>query len=281
MVVESAALATAAVEGGTAIEGAAVAKGAVEGVTAAEGAVGVVRQVGEISDFIEKVEPIKEFPNYLEDATRVLEPDMGKIQEVTLDAIEQSNIEKAAEKIDETSQKLRELTEAEKQKLREENNLPENLLDAIRADENGNYRVKCINERYKDMENPDTGIRYVEKTITVNGVEITVVVPEFPSIFDVEIPLEIWEKGDTAIFKYCTEKLKEYLDANPEAKANFTPEQLDIIEKICSGEIRNPRIPGFTWHHSEIPGKMQLVDFKSHFDTRHTGGDFLWCGGIR
>ena len=280
MVLEGAALATTAIEGGTVIEGAAIAEGVVEGVAATEGIANAVKQAGEIPTILEKVEP-KEFPDLGEETTKVLEPDMSEIQEITLDAIEQSNIEKVATKIDETSQKLRELTEEEKQKLREENNLPENLLDAIRVDENGNYRVKCINEKYKDMENPDTSIRYVEKTITVNGVEITVVVPEFPSIFDVEIPPEIWEKGDAAIFKYCTEKLKEYLDANAEAKANFTHEQLDIIEKICSGQIRNPRIPGFTWHHSEIPGKIQLVDFKTHFDTRQTGGDFLWCGGIR
>jgi len=265
------------------IEGATLAAAAVEGesVAVAEGTVGGIKQISEISDFIEKVEPIEEFPNHHEGALKVLEPNMIEIQEVTLDAVEQANIEKAKAKIDETSQQLRELTEEEKQKLREKNNLPENLIDAIRVDENGNYKVKCINERYKGVENPDTGIRYVEKTIIVNGVEMTVVVPEFPCVFDVEIPPEIWEKGDAAIFKYCTEKLKEYLDANPEAKANFTFEQLDIIEKICSGEIRNPRIPGFTWHHSEIPGKMQLVDFKTHFDTRHTGGDFLWCGGIR
>lgn len=262
--IESITLAAATAESGTAIERVAAARGA-----------------GEMPDSIEKVEPIVESTNRLEDTTIVLEPDMGVIQEVSLEAIEQANIEKAEAKIDETSQSLRELAEEEKQKLREENSLPENLIDAIRVDENGNYKVKCINEKYKGMENPDTGIRYVEKTITINGVEITVVVPEFPSIFDVEIPSEIWEKGDTAIFKYCTEKLKEYLDANPEAKANFTSEQLDIIEKICSGEMRNPRIPGFTWHHSEIPGKIQLVDFKTHFDTRHTGGDFLWCGGIR
>ena len=230
---------------------------------------------------LKETELNEEYPNRLEDTIKVLEPDMDVIQEVSLDAIEQANFEKAEAKIDETSQSQRELTEAEKQKLREENSLPENLIDAIRVDENGNYKVKCINEKYKDMENPDTGIRYVERTITVKGVEITVVVPEFPDIFDIDIPPEIWENGDTAIFKYCTERLKEYLDANPEAKANFTSGQLDIIEKICSGEIQNPRIPGFTWHHSEIPGKMQLVDFKTHFDTRHTGGDFLWCGGIR
>lgn len=257
------------------IESAAMAVGVVESATVAERVATVAEQIGEIPNFIEQVEPIREFPNHPEGVIKVLEPDMGEIQEVTLDAIEQANIEKATAKINETSQKLRELTEEEKQKLREENNLPESLLDAVRVDENGNYKVKCINERYKDMENPDTGIRYVEKTITVNVVEITVVVPEFPSIFDVEIPPEIWEKGDTSIFKYCTEKLCAYLNEHPEMKSNFTPEQLKAIERDM------PRVPGMTWHHSETPGKMQLVDFKTHFDTRHTGGDFLWCGGIR
>lgn len=153
MLIESAALATAAIEGGTAIEGVVVAEGVVEG------AANVVKLSGKISDFIEKVEVVEEFPNHLEETTKILEPDMGEIQEVTLDAIEQANMEKAAAKIDETSQNLRELTEEEKQKLREENNLPGNLLDAIRADEDGNYKVKCINERYKNMENPDTGKR--------------------------------------------------------------------------------------------------------------------------
>ncbi len=257
------------------IESTTLAAATVEGRTAIESAVGVVKQAGEMPDFIEKVKSIEEVPNRLENVTKVLEPDMSVIQEVSLDAIEQTNIEKVKAKIDETSQLLRELTKEEKQKLREKNNLPENLIDAIRVDENGNYKVKCINEKYKGMENPDTGIRYVEKTITVNGVEITVVVPEFPSIFDVEIPSEIWEKGDTAIFKYCTEKLRIYLHEHPELKSNFTPEQLRAIERSM------PRIPGMTWHHSETPGKMQLVDFKTHFDTRHTGGDFLWCGGIR
>lgn len=281
MLLEGAALAATAVESGAVIEGVAVAEGIAESAAVVEGTVDVVKHIGEISDFVEEVQPIKEFPDHLEELPKVLEPNLEEIKEFSLDAVEQINIEKAEIKANEGIKELRELTEEEKEKLREENHLPENLINAIRVDENGNYRIKCINEKYKDMENPETGIRYVEKTITVNGVEIAVVVPEFPSIFEVDIPPEIWEKGDTAIFRYCTEKLKEFLDANPEAKANFTSEQLDIIEKIYSGEIRNPRIPGFTWHHSEIPGKMQLVDFKIHFDTRHTGGDFMWCGGIR
>ena len=268
MLIEATALAAAAAEGGTAIEGAAVAEGAVEGAAVAEGTVNILEQADKIPNILENIESIEE-------SAKVLEPSMSDIQEVTLDAIEQSNIEKAAAKVDETIQKLRELTEEEKQKLREEHNLPENLLKAIRVDEAGNYYVKCTNEKYNGLEHPETGIPFTEKTIEINGVKITVVVPEFPCLFETDIPPEIWTKGDAEVFKHCTEKLRDYLNEHPEQKANFTPDQLRMIEKGM------PRIPGLTWHHNEIPGKMQLVDFKIHDKTGHTGGNHLWGGGIR
>lgn len=157
----------------------------------------------------------------------ILSIDMEAIQTTSLESIEQSNIDKEVQEL--STPEFRDLTENEKQYLRENNDIPDNLLNALKVDENNNYKVKCINEKYKNLENPDTGVRYVEKSITVNGIKITIVVPEFPSVFDVEVPPELWKEGDTAIFKYCTEKLNEYLNANPEAKANFTPEQLNIM----------------------------------------------------
>ena len=53
----------------------------------------------------------------------------------------------------------------------------------------------------------------------------------------------------------------------------FTPRQL---EQIRNGE---PRISGKTWHHNEVPGKMQLVDSDEHDICRHTGGRSIWGGG--
>ena len=50
------------------------------------------------------------------------------------------------------------------------------------------------------------------------------------------------------------------------------------VEQIMRGE---PYIKGYTWHHSEIPGKMQLVETKTHVMSGHTGGNSIWCGGIR
>ncbi|WML50611.1 HNH endonuclease [Neobacillus sp. PS3-34] len=36
---------------------------------------------------------------------------------------------------------------------------------------------------------------------------------------------------------------------------------------------------GFTWHHNEEPGLLQLVHQDEHAHTAHTGGRELWGGG--
>ena len=51
---------------------------------------------------------------------------------------------------------------------------------------------------------------------------------------------------------------------------------MTLNEQIKNGE---PRISGLTWHHNEIPGKMQLVDATEHSTCRHTGGRSIWGGG--
>lgn len=43
------------------------------------------------------------------------------------------------------------------------------------------------------------------------------------------------------------------------------------------GRGRTPR--GFTWHHHEDPGRMQLVNRRIHARTGHTGGREIWGGG--
>ncbi|MFD0050074.1 HNH endonuclease [Actinomycetes bacterium NPDC127524] len=37
---------------------------------------------------------------------------------------------------------------------------------------------------------------------------------------------------------------------------------------------------GYTWHHSEVPGKLELVDEEIHAETGHTGGRELWGDGL-
>ncbi|WP_169741015.1 HNH endonuclease [Carnobacterium gallinarum] len=57
-----------------------------------------------------------------------------------------------------------------------------------------------------------------------------------------ELPKELWMKGDKVQF--------EWLDK----------------------QLPNGRPAGYIWHHSEIPGKMELVEFGIHNSTWHKGG---------
>ncbi|MBK4744334.1 HNH endonuclease [Bacillus cereus] len=79
---------------------------------------------------------------------------------------------------------------------------------------------------------------------------------------------------DEAQFKECTRKLKEAIDSGKISKELFSPDQL---AQINAGKTR---IKGLTWHHHQVPGKMQLVISKVH-KVNHLGGNKLWGDGIR
>lgn len=81
------------------------------------------------------------------------------------------------------------------------------------------------------------------------------------------------EASDAQQFSHCTKKLAQKLEGNSTLEGRFTPRQL---EQIRDGA---PRISGLTWHHTEHPGVMQLVDSDIHSKCRHTGGRNVWGGG--
>jgi hypothetical protein len=224
---------------------------------------------------IEKVAEIKEVAiNEIKEGSVILQPDIESIKSKSLESIVASNIEK--EVATETpAMELQPLSEEMKEKLREEGLLSERVIEAIRVDADGNYVLNCRNSELAGKTHPDTGVPFVEKTVQVGSIELRVVMPEFPTKFALDIPKEVWAKGDTAIFEYCTEQLKEAITANPELAKQFTSQQL---EQIMNGDAY---IKGLTWHHNEVPGRMELVDSKVHAATGHTGGNTIWCGGIR
>ncbi|WP_280141395.1 HNH endonuclease [Bacillus sp. 71mf] len=75
-------------------------------------------------------------------------------------------------------------------------------------------------------------------------------------------------------FKECTQMLKKAIEKGEILKEIFTPKQLKEIK------IGLPRISDLTWHHHQVPGKMQLVIKKKH-SLSHLGGNKLWGGDIR
>lgn len=61
----------------------------------------------------------------------------------------------------------------------------------------------------------------------------------------------------------------------------YAAERMPELYEAHDEEIKNgePRISGLTWHHTEHPGQMQLIDSDVHSKCRHTGGRSVWGGG--
>jgi hypothetical protein len=143
-------------------------------------------------------------------------------------------------------------------------------IDSIQDMESG------LTTRNKDLEgkkHPETGVLFEKKIVKdKDGNETEGVFPIFESLLDVQLPEKLHEASDKDQFAECNKKLKEAVEKDPELAKKFTPEQL---EQIKNGETPD----GYTWHHNEECGKMQLVDSEIHAKTGHTGGKAIWGGG--
>jgi hypothetical protein len=170
--------------------------------------------------------------------------------------------------VNETS---RPLTDEEKVNYKEKLGCSDHLLDNATIDDNGKINIKTINEG-KEGQEGENGVKYERKIIIVNGVEVEGVFPVFDSAFDTQLPEDLLKATDKNQNEYCNQELKEAVENDPELAKQFTPEQL---EQIKNGETPD----GYTWHHNEETGKMQLVKTEDHQANRHTGGKSIWGGG--
>lgn len=133
--------------------------------------------------------------------------------------------------------------------------------------------LHTINEEYEGRTYPGTNVRYKRVKIRYHGEVMEGVFPQFEAKFETRMPKNMWQASDNQQFSYCTKALAKRIENDPSLAKQFTSRQL---EQIKNGE---PRISGLTWHHTERPGVMQLVDSDIHSKCRHTGGRSVWGGG--
>ena len=146
------------------------------------------------------------------------------------------------------------------------NNCSETDVDSPRS-------IKTINDSLVGQNHPETGVPYVEKeVVTDTGEKVKGVFPQFESKVDVQLPEDMEQAPDRTQFAECNKQLAEKVANDPELRAQFTEDQLADIEDGYTPD-------GYTWHHNEEKGKMQLVDTDIHSQTRHTGGRNIWGGG--
>lgn len=156
-----------------------------------------------------------------------------------------------------------------------EKNLDEKQTFNLNYDPIYKENPKEINTRNKSLEgknHPETDIPFERKEIETPDGKKEGVFAQFEAVADLKLPEQLEQGSDREQFKYCNDQLKDLVEANKETKDLFTEEQ---IEQILDGETPD----GYTWHHSEDKGIMQLVDSEIHAKTGHTGGKSIWGGG--
>lgn len=146
-------------------------------------------------------------------------------------------------------------------------------LNLSKNESNGVNKIKTINQHLEGKTHEKHNIPFEKKIVNnENNESVEVVVPKFESMHDVQLPKELETVSDRKQFKYCNNDLKETMNKNPDLKNKFNDAQIKDIEN-------NETPKGYSWHHDAEKGKMQLVDFTTHSDVRHTGGKFIWGGG--
>lgn len=206
-----------------------------------------------------------------------LQPELSKtLESIDVRSIDLSELDRPILKLTESTQEFersecRPLTPEEKDHYREKLGCSENLIENATIDDNGKIYLKTINES-KEGQTGEDGVTYERRTVEVNGVEIEGVFPQFDSAIDVQLPEQLIQAKDSAQAEYANQALTEKVNNDPEFAQQFNDEQL---EQIKNGDTPD----GYTWHHNEEQGKMQLISTEDHQNNRHTGGKAIWGGG--
>lgn len=133
--------------------------------------------------------------------------------------------------------------------------------------------IDTRNENLEGKKHMETGVEFESKIVELpDGREVEGVFPKFDTPFKMKLDESLFQESDEKQFGVANEKLKEGIENNQDLRNKFTGKQ---IEQISDNETPE----GYTWHHSEDMGVMQLVDAEVHASTGHTGGRTLWGGG--
>ncbi|MED3648802.1 HNH endonuclease [Halalkalibacterium halodurans] len=93
--------------------------------------------------------------------------------------------------------------------------------------------------------------------------------PIFSSRFTWTIPNSMLKASNSTHFRHTNQALLNEVNRNGSLRLRFTTAQ---YRDILAG--KTPR--GYTWHHHEMRGRMQLVETSIHRATGHTGGRAIW-----
>lgn len=134
--------------------------------------------------------------------------------------------------------------------------------------------IDTINAGLEGDVHPVTGVPFERTEIEYNGQLISDVFPVFESEFTATLTEQQYLLSDSTHFNIANEQLYNEIQQNPALAQSLNLSSEDIVNLQY-----NITPEGYTWHHHEQPGQLQLVETAVHDQTAHTGGRFIWGGG--
>ncbi|WP_217587569.1 HNH endonuclease [Lentibacillus saliphilus] len=93
--------------------------------------------------------------------------------------------------------------------------------------------------------------------------------PIFSSKHHYTMPNTYLKSPNTVHYRLANGSLRKRFNNSSMFRRQFTKQQ--------QKDIRSGKTPrGYTWHHHQTRGKMQLVKASTHRKTGHTGGRAIW-----
>ena len=134
--------------------------------------------------------------------------------------------------------------------------------------------VKTKNAALVDSVHDATGVGFVKQQLKYSdGKMICGVFPQFDSAADIRLNKDLYKASFADQKKFLNAELQRKVQRGDRSLlSKFNDDELKII---AEGKLPD----GYTWHHNEKEGLMQLVDADTHKNTGHTGGMSLWGGG--
>lgn len=105
---------------------------------------------------------------------------------------------------------------------------------------------------------PKTKVRFDEKGF-----------PKFKVYYTVKFRKKYFRETREQHFYLANRELKRHIGSSVRIKAKFSRKQ---IKEINQGDTPS----GYTWHHHQDRGVLQLVDEEIHAKTSHIGGYSIW-----
>lgn len=145
----------------------------------------------------------------------------------------------------------------------------------------------------------DESVRETIGKYGADGIEYHNGIPDFDkfSAFDIELNEDEFTEKNSHQFTTCNEGLADYFSdlsdqlagtecEDPLENSDYRNAMMNIF-KCDESELEDIQLHlneyetpyGFTWHHSQIPGRMQLIPTEIHVSARHRGGQSIWGGG--